>query len=142
MVVNHNNKLIIFKNHWPLSNSLQNQENDTLPIHAYSSSEGKSVIGGVFYRGCENSDLDGLYIYGDFTSRRVQKYLRVMDFRSNLFIFIRNCHKNSLKITLFSWWLSTITVLVSCCRCHLFYSLYVCLYLAIISKTISDTELK
>ncbi|ESO83493.1 hypothetical protein LOTGIDRAFT_133340 [Lottia gigantea] len=41
------------------------------PIYYYNHSYGKSVTGGNFYRGCENPNLDGLYIYGDFMSGRL-----------------------------------------------------------------------
>ncbi|XP_039248035.2 HHIP-like protein 1 [Styela clava] len=36
------------------------------PIHAYSHSVGKSVTGGYVYRGCQNPNLRGKYIFGDF----------------------------------------------------------------------------
>lgn len=39
---------------------------EVLPIFAYSHSEGRSVTGGHVYRGCENPNLQGFYIYGDF----------------------------------------------------------------------------
>ncbi|KAK6182587.1 hypothetical protein SNE40_010238 [Patella caerulea] len=41
------------------------------PIHFYPHAVGKSVTGGEFYRGCENPNLNGLYIYGDFMSGRL-----------------------------------------------------------------------
>ncbi|KAH9509188.1 HHIP-like protein 1 [Bulinus truncatus] len=44
---------------------------EELPIHAYNHTFGKSVTGGVFYRGCENPSLDGQYIYGDYVSSRL-----------------------------------------------------------------------
>ncbi|XP_012942641.1 HHIP-like protein 1 [Aplysia californica] len=44
---------------------------EELPITAYDHSVGKSVTGGVFYRGCENPALEGQYIYGDYTSSRL-----------------------------------------------------------------------
>nr|XP_039248973.1 HHIP-like protein 2 isoform X1 [Styela clava] len=36
------------------------------PIHAYSHSVGKSITGGYVYRGCQNPNLEGKYIFGDF----------------------------------------------------------------------------
>ncbi|CAL1540967.1 unnamed protein product [Lymnaea stagnalis] len=44
---------------------------EELPVYAYSHTIGKSVTGGVFYRGCENPALDGQYIYGDYMSSRL-----------------------------------------------------------------------
>nr|KAI8741204.1 HHIP-like protein 1; partial [Biomphalaria glabrata] len=44
---------------------------EELPIHAYNHTFGKSVTGGVFYRGCESPSLDGQYIYGDYISSRL-----------------------------------------------------------------------
>ncbi|KAM8780992.1 HHIP-like protein 1 [Rhynchonycteris naso] len=44
---------------------------DVLPIFAYPHKLGKSVTGGYVYRGCENPNLNGLYIFGDFMSGRL-----------------------------------------------------------------------
>ncbi|TTG77875.1 HHIP-like protein 1 [Bagarius yarrelli] len=44
---------------------------DVLPIYAYSHKLGKSVTGGYVYRGCENPNLNGMYIFGDFMSGRL-----------------------------------------------------------------------
>lgn len=41
---------------------------DVLPIYAYPHKMGKSVTGGYVYRGCENPNLNGMYIFGDFMS--------------------------------------------------------------------------
>lgn len=41
---------------------------DVLPIYAYPHKVGKSVTGGYVYRGCENPNLNGMYIFGDFMS--------------------------------------------------------------------------
>lgn len=35
------------------------------PIFAYNHSVGKSVVGGYVYRGCQNPNLYGKYIFGD-----------------------------------------------------------------------------
>uniref|UniRef100_A0A8C2W1G6 Soluble scavenger receptor cysteine-rich domain-containing protein SSC5D n=1 Tax=Chinchilla lanigera TaxID=34839 RepID=A0A8C2W1G6_CHILA len=51
---------------------------DVLPIFAYPHKLGKSVTGGYVYRGCENPNLNGLYIFGDFMSGRL------MSLRENL----------------------------------------------------------
>ncbi|XP_023575408.1 HHIP-like protein 1 [Octodon degus] len=51
---------------------------DVLPIFAYPHKLGKSVTGGYVYRGCENPNLKGLYIFGDFMSGRL------MSLRENL----------------------------------------------------------
>ncbi|GFO15898.1 hhip-like protein 1 [Plakobranchus ocellatus] len=48
-----------------------NMGTEELPIFAYNHTVGKSVTGGVFYRGCENPALDGEYIYGDYVSKRL-----------------------------------------------------------------------
>ena len=39
-----------------------------LPIHAYGRSVGRSVTGGHVYRGCLNPNLNGKYIFGDYTN--------------------------------------------------------------------------
>jgi glucose/arabinose dehydrogenase len=46
---------------------------DTLakPIHEYSHSVGKSITGGYIYRGTQNSDLVGKYIFGDWSANFV-----------------------------------------------------------------------
>ncbi|XP_017537931.2 HHIP-like protein 1 isoform X1 [Pygocentrus nattereri] len=44
---------------------------DVLPIYAYPHKKGKSVTGGYVYRGCENPNLNGMYIFGDFMSGRM-----------------------------------------------------------------------
>ncbi|XP_051503211.1 HHIP-like protein 1 [Myxocyprinus asiaticus] len=44
---------------------------DVLPIYAYPHKMGKSVTGGYVYRGCENPNLNGMYIFGDFMSGRM-----------------------------------------------------------------------
>ncbi|XP_045040488.2 HHIP-like protein 2 isoform X2 [Desmodus rotundus] len=46
---------------------------DILPIYAYSHELGKSVTGGHVYRGCESPNLNGLYIFGDFMSGKIEK---------------------------------------------------------------------
>lgn len=47
---------------------LSRPADDVLPIFAYPHKLGKSVTGGYVYRGCENPNLNGLYIFGDFMS--------------------------------------------------------------------------
>ncbi|CAI9728909.1 1 isoform X1 [Octopus vulgaris] len=44
---------------------------EELPIFSYPHSVGKSVTGGHVYRGCENPNFNGFYIYGDFTNGRL-----------------------------------------------------------------------
>ncbi|OCT57280.1 HHIP-like protein 1 [Xenopus laevis] len=44
---------------------------DVLPIFAYPHKLGKSVTGGYVYRGCQNPNLKGMYIFGDFMSGRL-----------------------------------------------------------------------
>lgn len=41
------------------------------PVHTYPRDMGRSVTGGVVYRGSEFPDLHGRYIYGDFVSGRI-----------------------------------------------------------------------
>lgn len=43
----------------------------TLPVWEYGRSEGYSVTGGFVYRGSNNPELDGAYIYGDYGSGRI-----------------------------------------------------------------------
>ncbi|XP_038074545.1 mucin-3A-like isoform X47 [Patiria miniata] len=44
---------------------------EVLPIHSYPHSEGKCVIGGFVYRGCQSPNLNGKYIFGDFQYGRL-----------------------------------------------------------------------
>ncbi|KAJ8270018.1 hypothetical protein GJAV_G00109400 [Gymnothorax javanicus] len=44
---------------------------DVPPIYAYPHKMGKSVTGGYVYRGCENPNLNGMYIFGDFMSGHI-----------------------------------------------------------------------
>lgn len=46
---------------------------DILPIYAYGRELGKSVTGGYVYRGCESPNLNGLYIFGDFMSGKIER---------------------------------------------------------------------
>jgi glucose/arabinose dehydrogenase len=41
------------------------------PVFAYNRRLGNSVTGGVVYRGAAESPFDGVYVCGDFTSKRV-----------------------------------------------------------------------
>ncbi|MDB6025281.1 MAG: hypothetical protein JWM68_1504 [Verrucomicrobiales bacterium] len=41
------------------------------PIHAYKHDQGFAVIGGAVYRGTQNPDLFGSYVFGDFSSGRI-----------------------------------------------------------------------
>jgi len=42
------------------------------PIHEYSHSLGRSITGGYVYRGTENEELFGKYIFGDWSSSFVR----------------------------------------------------------------------
>lgn len=41
------------------------------PIFSYNHSFGKSVVGGYVYRGCQNPNLSGKYIFGDTMTSRI-----------------------------------------------------------------------
>jgi len=41
------------------------------PIFAYNHSIGKSIVGGYVYRGCQNPNLSGKYIFGDTMTSRM-----------------------------------------------------------------------
>ncbi|KAM9707555.1 LOW QUALITY PROTEIN: HHIP-like protein 1 [Menidia menidia] len=45
--------------------------NDVPPIFSYPHRLGKSVTGGFVYRGCQNPNLQGYYLFGDFMSGRL-----------------------------------------------------------------------
>lgn len=51
--------------------NLCNIDDEVLPIHVYDHSLGKSVTGGYVYRGCTFPNLNGKYIFGDYTSGRL-----------------------------------------------------------------------
>lgn len=42
-----------------------------LPIHEYGRNQGASVTGGYVYRGVQQTEFRGSYIFGDFISRRI-----------------------------------------------------------------------
>ncbi|KAK3781261.1 hypothetical protein RRG08_065992 [Elysia crispata] len=42
---------------------------EVYPAYVYNHTLGKSVTGGVFYRGCENKGLNGTHVFGDYRSR-------------------------------------------------------------------------
>src|SRR6266481_6810576 len=42
-----------------------------LPTIEHSHSEARSLTGGVVYRGKELSELDGVYVYGDFSTGKI-----------------------------------------------------------------------
>ena len=44
----------------------QNQRELTDPIHEYDHSQGRSISGGIVYRGQEHPQMYGAYVYGDF----------------------------------------------------------------------------
>lgn len=46
----------------------------TDPIHEYGRTTGRSVTGGVVYRGCRLDGYDGVYFFGDKTSGRVWSF--------------------------------------------------------------------
>ncbi|XP_071490818.1 HHIP-like protein 2 [Diadema antillarum] len=46
-------------------------QDEVLPIHDYPHTEGKCVIGGYVYRGCQYPNLQGKYIYGDYPTGKL-----------------------------------------------------------------------
>ncbi|RUS84453.1 hypothetical protein EGW08_007782 [Elysia chlorotica] len=42
---------------------------EVYPAFSYNHTLGKSVTGGVFYRGCENKGLNGTHVFGDYKTR-------------------------------------------------------------------------
>ena len=58
-----------------LAGCVCNDPSLTLPKYVYPHSVGCSVTGGYVYRGNKISELKGYYIYGDFCSMRIWKFL-------------------------------------------------------------------
>ncbi len=46
----------------------------TMPVHAYSHSEGCSITGGEVYRGCAIPDLDGTYFFADYCDTTIWSF--------------------------------------------------------------------
>ncbi|MDH4263821.1 MAG: PQQ-dependent sugar dehydrogenase [Spirochaetia bacterium] len=61
---------------FPLRNC--NRSNLVLPIYEYSHDEGRSIIGGYVYRGKDIPDLQGKYIFGDYTTGKIW-YINAVD---------------------------------------------------------------
>ncbi|NJN88086.1 MAG: hypothetical protein HC881_19565 [Leptolyngbyaceae cyanobacterium SL_7_1] len=53
------------------NNSTESTVGLTLPVSGYDHSQGKSVTGGVVYRGNTPSEATGVYFYGDFVNGRL-----------------------------------------------------------------------
>ena len=68
---------------WPVCEGFENRaelggepsancrEDFVPPVDGYSHSEGRSVIGGIVYRGTKLSKLSGSFIFGDYVSKKV-----------------------------------------------------------------------
>jgi putative heme-binding domain-containing protein len=56
----------------PFSNKYRREQASyTMPVFAYRRKYGNSITGGYVYRGNKNSSFYGLYICGDYTSKRI-----------------------------------------------------------------------
>jgi hypothetical protein len=62
----------VYEGFAPFSNRYRREgETYTPPVFAYSRKYGPSVTGGFVYRGDERSPFYGVYLFGDYESRRV-----------------------------------------------------------------------
>lgn len=56
----------------PFSNQYRREgENYTMPLFAYRRKYGASITGGYVYRGDKNSPFYGVYVFGDYVSKRI-----------------------------------------------------------------------
>ncbi|HTI70490.1 MAG TPA: PQQ-dependent sugar dehydrogenase [Candidatus Limnocylindria bacterium] len=62
----------VFEGFEPFSNQYRRPKSDyTPPVFAYARKYGPSVTGGYVYRGDRHSDFYGVYIFGDYESKRI-----------------------------------------------------------------------
>ena len=55
----------------PFNGSSASTAGSTAPVVEYDHSQGASITGGFVYRGIANPQLQGLYVYGDFTNGKL-----------------------------------------------------------------------
>ena len=67
-----------------------------LPIHTYGRSVGRSVTGGHVYRGCLNPNLNGKYIFGDYTNGYARRKLLVYLKTYNQSVTLKKSHIGEL----------------------------------------------
>jgi putative heme-binding domain-containing protein len=62
----------VYEGFEPFSNQFRKEgRNYTMPLFAYRRKYGNSITGGCVYRGGKNASFDGIYVCGDYNSKRI-----------------------------------------------------------------------